>query len=186
MKNKLFYFVLICVVLALLTDRCNTKPKIVTKTIIKIDTITTVIDNTKPTKIETVYLTQKDTVWKTTVLKDTIIKIIYKNKKVNQYTYIDTLKNGILTSTILTDTIYKRKINLKTFNKTITTNTKETVLASQFFVGPTFVFDDTKQVQETSLNAYYTYRGKFLIMGGLGYNNKIKSTIYNVGFAVKF
>lgn len=186
MKNllQLLYFVAFCILLAFVTDRCNQKPETITTIKTKTDTIVKIIDNTKPTKIEKVYHTIKDTVF---VQNDTVIeKIVYRNKLTNKYKYIDSTANGIIESTIIADSIFKRDIKFTAFSKTITTNIKETIVPNQLYVGPIMTFDNNKQLQEMSLNAFYTFKGKLLLTAGLGYNNQIKSSNYKLGIALKF
>lgn len=165
MKNHIIYIIIIIGLLYLYFS----KPEIVktvTKMEVKYDTITKVVDNTKPTSIKKVYIRISDTIKKS----DTITKVIYKDKLVNKYEYRDTLQNGVLESTIFADNIYKRNIKLTTFNKTITTETTNTIIQSNLFIGTEFNFSN--YLHSSSLNVYYVHKNKWLLKGGIGYDSK--------------
>ena len=123
MKTRNILILVILLAISFYIGFKSNKVEIVkTNTVTKIDTITNVIDNTKPTKIEKVFIKVPDTI---TVTKNDTVKIdrvVFKDKQVNKYTYVDTVKNGRLEATILADTIYKRDIKLTTFNKETTTD----------------------------------------------------------------
>ena len=174
MKDKIPYIIAIALLLYLYFS----KPEIVksvTKTEIKFDTITKVIDNTKPQSIKKVYIKLTDTI----KLSDTITKVVFKDKLTNKYTYRDTLENGVLESTIFADNIYKRNIKLTTFNKTTTTETTNTIIQSNLFFGAEFNFSNT--LHGGSINAYYVHKDKWLLKGGLGYDTK-PFVVLGVGF----
>jgi hypothetical protein len=154
------------------------KPEIVktiTKTEVKYDTITKIIDNTKPQSIKKVYIRIKDTIKQ----YDTITKVVFKDKLVNKYTYVDTLQNGFLESTIFADMIYKRNIKLTTFNKSTTTETTNTIIKSNLFIGTDVNFSN--YVHSLSVNAYYVHKDKWLAKLGIGSDGKPFYTI-GVGF----
>ena len=151
--------------------------KTVTKTKTKYDTITKIIDNTKPQSIKKVYIRVKDTIKQS----DTVTKVIYKDKEVNKYTYRDTLENGVLESTIFADMIYKRNIKLTTFNKTTTTNTTNTIIQSNLFFGTDVNFSN--YVHSFSLNLYYVHKDKWLAKIGIGSDGK---PFYTVGVGFNF
>ena len=183
MKNKLNILLVISLGIVLwmyLTKEVVAKE--VTKTVTLYDTITKIVDNTKPTEVKKVYIKVADTI----VKNDTITKVIYKDKEVNQYKYTDTLQNGILESTILADKIYKRDIKLTTFNKNTTTNTVKTIVKSELYFGSIFMFSPTKELENTSINAFYTHKNKWLITGGVGYNSIEKKPNISLGIALKF
>lgn len=149
--------------------------KTVTKTEVKYDTITKIIDNTKPQSIKKVYIRIKDTIKES----DTITKVVYKDKEVNKYTYKDTLKNGVLESTIFADMIYKRNIKITTFDKTTITETTNTIIKSNLFIGTEVNFSN--YVHSGSLNLYYVHKDKWLAKIGIGSDGKPFYTI-GVGF----
>lgn len=149
--------------------------KTVTKTETKYDTITKIINNTKPQSIKKVYIRIKDTIKES----DTITKVVYKDKEVNKYTYKDTLQNGVLESTIFADMIYKRNIKLTTFNKTTTTETTNTLIQSNLFLGTDVNFSN--YVHSLSLNLYYVHKDKWLAKIGVGSDGKLFYTI-GIGF----
>ena len=160
------------------------KPKVVVETQTTYDTIIETrldtIDNTKPTEI-------KEVIVKVPITKyDTIEKVVYKDVKTNRYTYLDTLSNGIVNSTIFADKIYERSISLKTFDKTIVKNVKETIVMNTWYVGGTVNLNQNKNVLNQSLNVFYTHKGKWMIGGGLGYSNDSKEIYFPLTFAVKF
>ena len=150
-----------------------------TKTITKYDTITKTIDNTKPTKIEKVYIKVTDTV------RDikTEQRIIYKEKEVSKYTYVDSLENGRIESTIIADTIYKRDVKLEVFNKTIQQTTTNTVVKSSVMLG---VDTNIMQgVQQSSLNLYFVNKDRYILKGGFGFDFKSNNAFWSVGIAIK-
>jgi hypothetical protein len=151
--------------------------KTVTKIETKYDTITKIIDNTKPQSIKKVYIRIKDTIKES----DTVTKVIYKDKEVNKYTYKDTLQNGVLESTIFADMIYKRNIKLTTFNKTTTTETTNTIIQSNLFLGTDVNFSN--YVHSLSLNLYYVHKDKWLAKIGIGSDGK---PFYTVGIGFNF
>lgn len=153
-----------------------------TKTVTKIDSITNAIDNTKPTKIEKVFIKVSDTIKVTK--KDTIKvdRVVFRDKELNKYTYIDTFKNGRLEATILADTIYKRDIKLTTFNKE--TKTDNFIIPSNIMLGVDTNIN--KGIQQTSLNLYYIHKDKWLLKGGLGYDLVNQNSFYSFGIAFKF
>jgi hypothetical protein len=162
-KNQIIFILLgIITIWLFLTN--GEEPKIVVKTVIKIDTIYRVVDNTKPQSVKKVFIKLTDTVKES----DTVVKLVYKNKLVNQFYYKDSLENGIVESTILADTIYKRDIRLKTWNKTITNNITKTVYRSQLYLGGTIRADLTVP----GLGVWYSYKNKALIGVGAGLDNK--------------
>ncbi len=176
MKDKII--IALSIALAILLYLYLSKDEVikeVTKTEIRIDTITKVIDNTKPTEIKRVVIRVPVEVIKT----DTITKVIYKDKEVTRYKYIDSLTNGIIKSIILADNIYKRDVTLKTFNKTITTETIRTVVKSDLYFGGMITLGQNKSVLNKSLNVFYTHKGKWLITGGFGY-----SDVPNISFGI--
>lgn len=159
------------------------KPEIVrTKTVTKtkIDTITKIVDNTKPQKIEKVYIKVTDTVRK----NDTIEKVVFKDKEVNKYTYVDSLENGVLESTILADKIYKRDIKLSTFNKETETTTTHYITQSNLWIGTNLNFN--KSIESQSIKLYYQHKRKFILSGGIGYSYINNNTFYSVGLAIRF
>ena len=151
--------------------------KTVTKTEVKYDTIKKIIDNTKPQSIKKVYIRIKDTIKES----DTVTKVVYKDKEVNRYTYKDTLQNGVLESTIFADMIYKRNIKLTTFNKTTTTETTNTIIQSNLFLGADVNFSN--YVHSLSLNLYYVHKDKWLAKIGIGSDGK---PFYTVGVGFNF
>ncbi len=180
MKHLKYIPYLIIIVLALLYFNKPeiVKTKTVTNTVIKkvIDTV----DNTKPTKIEKVYIKIVDTIR----TNDTIEKVVYKDRLVNKYTYIDTLKNGVLESVILADKIYKRDVKLTTFDKETTTTTTNYIVKSNLWIGTDLNIN--KSIQSQSLKLHYQYKNKFILSGGIGYNYVFNNTFYSVGLAIKF
>ena len=153
-----------------------------TNTVTKIDTITNVIDNTKPTKIEKVFIKVSDTI---TVTKNDTVKVdrvVFKDKQVNKYTYIDTVKNGRLEATILADTIYKRDIKLTTFNKETTTDNY--IIPSNIMLGLDTNLNNG--IQQSSLNLYYIHKDRWLVKAGLGFDFRSKTQFYSVGIGFKF
>ena len=159
------------------------KPEIVktkTETKIKYNTITKVIDNTKPTKIEKVFYKVTDTVR----LNDTIEKVVFKDIKVNKYTYVDTLKNGVLNSVILADKIYKRDIKLTTFDKETEKTTTNYIVKSNLWLGTNTNF--SKGIESQSIKLYYQNKDKFILNAGIGYSFINNSTFYSVGLAIRF
>lgn len=184
MKTKNIIILLLLLAIAFFIGFKSNKVEVVktkTETITKYDTIVDVIDNTKPTKIEKVYIRLKDTI-KT---HDTIEKVVFKDKKVNKYTYIDTLKNGRLESVILADTIYKRDVNLTTFNKETTTTTDNYIVPSNFMFGTDTDFYQGKATS-TSLNLYYIHKDRWLVKGGMGIYFPTQTHFWTVGVAFKF
>ena len=151
--------------------------KTVTKTEVKYDTIKKIIDNTKPQSIKKVYIRIKDTIQES----DTVTKVVYKDKEVNKYTYKDTLQNGVLESTIFADMIYKRNIKLTTFNETTTTETTNTIIQSNLFLGTDVNFSN--YVHSLSLNLYYVHKDKWLAKIGIGSDGK---PFYTVGIGFNF
>lgn len=159
------------------------KPEIVkteTKTEIKYKTITKTIDNTKPTKIEKVFIQITDTIQ----VNDTIEKVVFKDLKVNKYTYVDSLANGVLESVILADKIYKRDITLKTFNKEEKTTITNYIVKSNLWIGTNINF--SKGFQSQSLRLYYQHKDKFIINAGVGLDYVTKGNYWSVGIAVRF
>lgn len=159
------------------------KPEIVktkTETKIKYNTITKVIDNTKPTKIEKVFYKVTDTVR----LNDTIEKVVFKDIKVNKYTYVDTLKNGVLNSVILADKIYKRDIKLTTFDKETEKTTTNYIVKSNLWIGTNTNF--SKVLESQSVKLYYQHKDKFILNAGAGYSFINNNTFYSVGLAIRF
>jgi hypothetical protein len=170
---------IICLILAYYVFNADKNIKTVTKTEVKYDTITKVIDNTKPNKIEKVFITLKDTV----KVNDTVTKVLFKEKKVNKYTYIDTLDNGRLESTILADTIYKRDIKLSAFNKESTKTITNTIYRNNIFLG-----GETKMYNKEFLDAsvnLYLETNKMLYKIGYGINFIDKNRFVNLGIAFK-
>ena len=152
--------------------------KTVTKTVTNYETVTEVIDNTKPTKVEKVYIKVP--------IHDTVKQIdtIYEQKQVKKYTYVDSLKNGRLEATILADNIYKRDIKLDVFNEVTTKTVTNTVVKNSIMLGV-----DTNinaGIQQTSLNLYFIKGDKWLVKGGFGYDITRQSHFYSVGVAFKF
>lgn len=181
MKTKII--IILGVLLVLFVYLYQTKEKIiktVTKTEIKYDTITQVIDNTKPQQIKKVYIK----VPIETIITDTITKIVYKDKEVNEYKYIDTLKNGVVKATILADNIYKRDIELETFNKTTIINTTKTVFKPQVYLGGTTTFNFKKEPLNVGIGVFYV-RHKWLGGIGIGYNIINNQMTTNITFALK-
>tara|TARA_R110000803_G_scaffold63443_5_gene124145 strand:- start:8667 stop:9203 length:537 start_codon:yes stop_codon:yes gene_type:complete len=178
MKKYIPYLIIIILALLYFNKPEIVKTKTVTNTIIKkvIDTV----DNTKPTKIEKVFIKIVDTIR----TNDTIEKVVYKDRLVNKYTYIDTLKNGVLESVILADKIYKRDVKLTTFDKETTTTTTNYIVKSNLWIGTDLNIN--KSIQSQSLKLYYQHKDKFILSGGIGYNYAFKSTYYSVGLAIKF
>lgn len=184
MKNLINVILLIAVILLsfYIGFRSNKVEVVKTKTeiVTRYDTITNVIDNTKPTQIKKVYITVNDTVR----THDTINKVVFKDKQVNEYTYIDSLENGRLESVILADTIYKRSIKLDTYDKKTETTTTNTIVKNSVMIGI-----DTNihsGIQQSSLNLYFINKDKWLVKGGLGYDFSSQNAFYSVGFAIKF
>ena len=178
MKKYIPYIII--VILALLYFN---KPEIVktkTETKIKYNTITKVIDNTKPTKIEKVFIKLTDTI----ILNDTIEKVVFKDKEVNKYTYVDSLSNGVLNSVILADKIYKRDVKLTTFDKETETTVTNYIVKSNLWIGTNLNIN--KSIESQSIKLYYQHKDKFIINGGIGYNYALNNTYYSVGFAIKF
>ena len=176
MKKHIIYIIAIALLLYLYFS----KPEIVksvTKTEIKYDTITKVVDNTKPQSIKKVYIRISDTIKQS----DTITKVVFKDKLVNKYEYKDTLQNGVLESTIFADNIYKRNIKLTTFNKTTTTETTNTIVKSNLFIGTEFNFSN--YLHSGSINLYYVHKDNWLVKIGLGSDGK---PFYTVGVAFNF
>lgn len=151
-----------------------------TETVTKYDTITNIIDNTKPERVRKVFIPVTDTV----ISHDTIKEVVFRDKKVNEYTYIDSLENGRLESVILADTIYKRSIKLDVYNKNTETTITNTVVKNSIMLG----VDTNIQggIQQSSLNLYFINKDKWLIKGGLGYDFSSQNAFYSVGFAIKF
>lgn len=181
MKSKNILIVLcICLVVFFVGYFSNEREIVKTKTevVTKYDTITKTIDNTKPTKIEKVYI-------KVPVkTHDTVTRVVFKDKPVNKYTYIDTVKNGRLESVILADTIYKRSIKLDVYNKETVKTITNTIVKSSVMLGV-----DTNingGIQQSSLNMYYINKDKWLVKAGLGYDFTNTTHFYSVGIAIKF
>jgi hypothetical protein len=150
-----------------------------TETVTKYDTITKTIDNTKPTKIEKVYIKVTDTVRDT----KTEHRIIYKDKEVSKYTYVDSLENGRIESTIIADTIYKRDVKLEVFNKTTQQTITNTVVKSSVMLG---VDTNIMQgVQQSSLNLYFVNKDRYIVKGGFGFDFKSNNAFWSVGIAIK-
>lgn len=182
-RNIIILFVLLA--LAFYIGFKSNKVEVVktkTETVTKYDTITKIVDNTKPTKIEKVYIKVPEIVHDTIKLSKT--DTIYKNKEVSKYTYIDTLSNGRLTSTILADTIYKRNIKLETFNKETINTTTNTVIQSNIMIG--IDTNINRGIQQSSLNMYYIHKDKWLLKGGLGFDFANQNHFYSFGVAFKF
>jgi len=158
--------------------------KEVIKTVVKYDTITNVVDNTKPTKI--VIKEIKVPITKYDTITDTVIDTIYKDKKVKEYTYTNTFENGRLKSVILADHIYNRDIEFTSFNKESTTNTTTTIVQSNLFVGMTTSLNLDKTVDNAVISGYYVRKNKWLINAGLGYSVTSNKPIVSMGFALKF
>ncbi len=185
MKTRNIVILLVLLAISFYIGFKSNKVEIVktkTETITKYDTITKTIDNTKPTKIEKVYIKVPNVIHDTINL--TKIDTVFSDKKVNKYTYVDTVKNGRLESVILADTIYKRSVKLTTFNE----NTNETITN---YVIPNNVMMgvDTNinaGIQQTSLNFYFIKGDKWLFKGGFGYDFNQKTHFYSVGLAFKF
>ena len=178
MKKYIPYIAII--ILALLYFN---KPEIVktkTETKIKYNTITKIIDNTKPTKIEKVFIKLTDTIR----LNDTIEKVVFKDIEVNKYTYLDSLSNGVLNSVILADNIYKRDIKLTTFDKETETTVTNYIVKSNLWIGTSLNIN--KSIESQTLKLYYQHKDKFILNGGIGYSFVNKNTYYSVGFAIKF
>ncbi|WP_299527449.1 hypothetical protein [uncultured Lutibacter sp.] len=183
MQNKLNIFLIISLAIILWLYFAKSEVvKEVTKIEIKYDTITKIVDNTKPNKIEKVFIKVPEVI----IQNDTITKVIYKNKEVQKYHYKDTLQNGVLESTILADNIYKRDIKLTTFNKETTTKTVKTIVKSELYFGTIFTISPTKQLENTSVNAFYTHKNKWLITGGVGYNFYENNPNISIGVGFKF
>lgn len=161
------------------------KTETVTITETKFDTIVKTIDNTKPNKIEKVYIQ----VPVDTIKIDTIEKVLYKDKEVNKYTYTDSTDVGILKSTIWADKIFKRNIELTLFEKTTTTltTTTNTIVESNIFYGVQFGLNPVNgSIQDLSLNTYYVRKDKWLLNAGIGYNFQLANPVVNIGVAFKF
>lgn len=179
--------VVFVVILSYLTCENKEVVKTETKTEIKYDTITQILYETKPARIEKVYIRVSDTVKDIKV--DTILvdSVIFMDKKVNKYTYIDTLKNGRLKSVILADTIYKRDITLDVYNKETITEITKTIQSSNFFLGTEFDFmGGNNKIYNTSLKGYYQRKDKWLFSLGIGYDNLRGNVNYSLGIAIKF
>ena len=183
MKNKIILIISIalCIVLWLYFAKEETI-KVVTKTVTKYDTIVNTIDNTKPQQISKITIRVTDTIKQ----NDTITKIVFRNKLVNKYNYVDTFENGTINETILADTIYKRDVKLTTFNKETTTETTKTVVKSAFYIGGMITSELDKTIVNTSVNAYYTHKNKFLLNTGLGYGIQTNKPTVNIGIAIRF
>lgn len=186
-KNRIIAVlsVVILVLVYLLNDREEVVNEVV-KTVVKYDTITSIIDNTKPTKIEKVFIdvVKYDTITYQKTFK--VIDTVYKKQKVNRYVYKDTLKNGMLESTIIADNIYGRDIKLKTFNKETTTEIKKTIVKSNLFFGTSAILSNDKSIENISLDAYYVRKDKWLLKGGIGYSLESNQPNASLGFALKF
>lgn len=182
-KNKIIFAltIILCIVLWLYFAK-EEVTNVVTKTVTKYDTITNVIDNTKPNEIKKITIRVTDTIKQ----NDTITKIIYRNKLVNKYHYVDTFENGIIESNILADTIYRRDVKLTTFNKTETTTIEKTIIKSSFYIGGMVNSNFDKSINNASINAYYTHKNKFLLTTGLGYGINTDKPNINIGIAFKF
>ena len=154
------------------------------KTVTTYDTITKVIDNTKPTKIEKVYIKVVDTIYKTKTVNLVVTDTVYKDKEVKKYTYKDSLPNGELTSIIYADNIYKRDIKLKTFNKNEKTTIK--LYKSVFYVGGGIMSDFDKRLDNVYISGYYTHKNKFLLGLGYGYSATLEKPTLNFQLAFKF
>jgi len=182
MKNKIIIaLTLISLILAFFLFQ---KPKVVVKTETIIDTIIKIkvdtIDNTKPTEI-------KKVVVKVPITKyDTIEKIVYKDIKTNRYTYKDTLDNGIVESIIFADNIYERNIKLKTFDKTVLIKTKEVLVRNDMYLGGTITLSENKSVLNSSINIFYTHKGRFLLGTGIGYDTTTKKPFLPITIAFNF
>lgn len=148
------------------------------------DTITKIINNTKPTKIEKVYIKVVDTIYRTKTVNLVVTDTVYKDKEVKKYTYKDSLPNGELTSIIYADNIYRRDIKLKTFNKTEITTIK--LYKSVFYFGGGIVSDFGKRVDNVYISGYYTHKNKFLIGLGYGYSITAQKPTLNFQLAFKF
>lgn len=185
MKTRNIVISVILLALAFYVGFKSNKVEVVktkTETITKYDTIIKTIDNTKPQKIEKVYVKVPKIIRDTInyVIKDTV----FNKVKTNKYTYVDTLENGRLTSTILADKIYKRSISLETFNKETISNTTNTIIKSSVMLG---VDTNINQgIQQTSFNLYYIHKDKWLVKGGLGYDLPNQNSFYSFGVALKF
>ncbi len=183
MKTRnILTFVILLLLAFYIGFKSNKVEVIKTNTITKIDTITKVVDNTKPTKIEKVFIKVPDTI---TVTKNDTVKVdrvVFKDKEVNKYTYVDTVKNGRLEATILADTIYKRDIKLTTFNKETTKD--NFIIPSNIMMG--LDTNINKGIHQTSLNLYYIHKDKWLLKGGFGYDLVNQNHFYSFGVAFKF
>lgn len=151
----------------------------VIKTKIKYDTITQIVDNTKPQQIKTVKVKVPIEVPKIINNYDTITEIVYKEVQTNEYKYKDVLKNGIIEETILADNIYKRDVKLTTFDKTI----EKTVIKSNFYIGGTTTLNFDKSFSNASLGLFYSHKNKFLLGTSLGHN--LKQPNVNLTLAIK-
>ena len=184
MKNKII--IALAIATAILAWLYFSKPEII-KTVIKtetrIDTITRTIDNTKPQEIKTITIRIPDTIRINKT--DTITRIEYHDQITNQYKYKDSLENGTITSTIIADKIYDRQIQLKTYNKTTTTEITNTIVKSQFYSGPGFQFNEGS-LQAATANIYYTHKNKFLIIGGAGYSFEATKPFFKIGVGFRF
>lgn len=159
------------------------KPDIVKEvvtTVVKYDTITKTVDNTKPTEIKKVTIRLTDTIF----VNDTIRKVVFKDKIVSQYKYKDSLENGVVEATILADTIYKRDIKLTVFNKTTTTEIVRTVVQSKFYVGSNMQFDKANGMTFASANLYYTHKNKWMVGAGYGYNFQFEKPQFSITLAI--
>ena len=178
--NKTTIILILSILLLIMSYLYFKKQPETVKIVTSYDTITKIIDNTKPSVVRKIYIKVPKIVEKTTNSVSTI-DTIYVNKEVQKYTYKDTLQNGVLESTILADNIYKRDIKLTTFNKN-TTITK--VQSSLYFGSIVNVYD--RSILNISSNAFYTHKNKWLITGGVGFNTINNKINYSIGVGFKF
>ena len=184
MKHSKTFLWILFLITAFVVGFFSNKQEVIktkTETVIKYDTITKIVDNTKPTKIEKVVIEVPKNIANTQL--DTVY-IESKQVTTNKYTYIDTLENGLLKSTIWADKIFKRSIELTTFNKETKTTTTNTVIKNSVMLGVDTNINSG--IQQTSLNLYFVRGDKWLVKGGLGYDIARQSHFYSVGLAIKF
>ena len=120
------------------------------------------------------------------ITQDTIEKVIYKDIKTNRYTYKDTLENGIIESTIFADNIHLRDVKLTTFDKTVEITTKETIVRNDWYIGGTITLNQNKNILNSSINVFYTHKGRFLLGTGIGYDLITKKAYTPITIAFNF
>ena len=185
MKTRNIILILVLLVISFYIGFKSNKVEVIktkTETITKYDTVKEIVDNTRPTKIEKVYIKVPKVIHDT--VNQIVLDTVFKDKEVKKYTYVDTLKNGRLEATILADNIYKRSIKLETFNKKTETTTTNTIVKNSIMLGVDTNINSG--IQQTSLNLYFIKGDSFLIKGGFGYDFSNLNHFYSIGFAYKF